>query len=139
MNATAGFSLDPRLAADTHPVADLGLSRLLLMDDARYGWLILVPRRAGLRELTDLPRADQHRLLDEIGIARSALAALGPYDKLNLGALGNIVEQLHVHVIARRRDDAAWPGPVWGHGARLAHAPDALADRLQRLRGALPP
>lgn len=139
MNATAGFSLDPRLAADTHPVADLGLSRLLLMDDARYGWLILVPRRAGLRELADLPRADQHRLLDEIGIARSALAALGPYDKLNLGALGNIVEQLHVHVIARRRDDAAWPGPVWGHGARLAHAPDALADRLQRLRGALPP
>lgn len=139
MNATAGFSLDPRLAADTHPVADLGLSRLLLMDDARYGWLILVPRRAGLRELADLPRADQHRLLDEIGIARSALDALGPYDKLNLGALGNIVEQLHVHVIARRRDDAAWPGPVWGHGARLAHAPDALADRLQRLRGALPP
>lgn len=139
MNAVAEFSLDARLAADTHAVAELALSRLLLMDDARYGWLILVPRRAGLRELADLPRADQHRLLDEIEIARHALGALGRYDKLNLGALGNIVEQLHVHVIARRRDDAAWPGPVWGQGARLAHAPDALADRLRRLRGALPP
>lgn len=139
MNPAAAFSLDARLAADTHPVAELSLSRLLLMDDARYGWLILVPRRAGLRELADLPRADQHRLLDEIEIARHALAALGPYDKLNLGALGNIVEQLHVHVIARRRDDAAWPGPVWGHGTRVAHAPEALADRLRRLRAALPP
>jgi len=139
MNAADGFSLDARLAADTHAVAELPLSRLLLMDDARYGWLILVPRRAGLRELSDLPRADQHRLLEEIELARSALGALGAYDKLNLGALGNIVEQLHVHVIARRRDDAAWPGPVWGHGTRVAHAPDALADRLRRLRGALPP
>lgn len=139
MNAAADFALDPRLAADTHPVAELALSRLLLMDDARYGWLILVPRRAGLRELADLPRADQHRLLEEIEIARGALAALGPYDKLNLGALGNIVEQLHVHVIARRRDDAAWPGPVWGHGARVAHDAAALAERLRRLRGALPP
>jgi diadenosine tetraphosphate (Ap4A) HIT family hydrolase len=135
----ADFSLDPRLAADTHAVADLPLSRLLLMDDARYGWLILVPRRAGLRELSDLPRAEQHRLLEEIQIARMALGALGPYDKLNLGALGNIVEQLHVHVIARRRDDAAWPGPVWGHGARVALDPESLAERLRRLRGALPP
>ncbi|HUD43607.1 MAG TPA: HIT family protein [Dokdonella sp.] len=139
MNAAADFALDPRLAADTQPVADLPLSRLLLMDDARYGWLVLVPRRAGLRELADLSRADQHRLLDEIEIARTALAALGPYDKLNLGALGNVVEQLHVHVIARHRDDAAWPGPVWGHSPRLAHAAGALAERLQRLRGALPP
>jgi diadenosine tetraphosphate (Ap4A) HIT family hydrolase len=140
MNAgTTDFALDARLAADTHHVADLALSRLLLMDDARYGWLILVPRRPGLRELTDLPRADQHRLLDEIETARGALATLGAYDKLNIGALGNIVEQLHVHVIARRRNDAAWPGPVWGHGTRIAYTPQTLEDRLRRLRGALPP
>lgn len=137
--ATPSFTLDPRLAGDTHRIADLALSRLLLMDDARYGWLILVPRRPGLRELGDLPRADQHQLLDEIETARTALAALGAYDKLNLGALGNIVEQLHVHVIARRRGDDAWPDPVWGHGTRRAHAPAALEDRLRRLRGALPP
>lgn len=134
---TSSFALDPRLQADTHTVAELPLSRLLLMDDWRYGWLILVPRQADVRELTELARADQHQLLDEIALAARALAALGPFDKLNVGALGNLVEQLHVHVIARRRDDPAWPGPVWGHSARVGHDADALASRLQQLRDAL--
>lgn len=116
----AGFALDPRLAADTRPVAALPLCDVRLMNDARYPWLILVPRRASLVEITDLHEDEQAVLWQEVNRAAAALRAVAPCDKLNLGALGNIVRQLHVHVVARVEGDAAWPRPVWGHGQAAA-------------------
>jgi diadenosine tetraphosphate (Ap4A) HIT family hydrolase len=129
------FALDPRLAADTAVVADWDLSRVLLMDDARFPWLVLVPRRPGLAELDELVADDQVRLLGEINRAMALLRGVAACDKLNVGALGNIVRQFHVHVVARREGDAAWPGPVWGSGAAMryeAMARDALIARLRR-------
>ena len=131
------FSLDPRLAADSCAIATLPLCEVRLMHDARYPWLILVPRQAGLVEISDLAAAEQTRLWQEVNQAAAALRAVAPCHKLNLGALGNIVRQLHVHVIARRIGDAAWPGPVWGHGAALAYADAELAARRDALRQAL--
>jgi diadenosine tetraphosphate (Ap4A) HIT family hydrolase len=135
--ADTAFTLDARLVADTHAVGDLEFSRVLLMNDARFPWLILVPRRAGLRELIELPRADQHLLLDEIDRCAHTLHALEKPDKLNVAALGNVVAQLHVHVIARFANDAAWPRPVWGCGERAPYSVDALRVRLTALRSAL--
>ena len=131
------FSLDPRLAADTLPVADLPLSAVLLARDANYPWLIMVPRRAGLVEIVDLRDAERATLMREIADVSEALRAAVRCDKLNVAALGNSVPQLHVHVIARRHDDAAWPGPIWGaaparvYGEGEAEALAAsLAERL---------
>lgn len=108
----AEFALDPRLEADSIPVAELPLSAVRLMRDANFPWLLLVPRRAGTVEIIDLSEADRARLMDEIALASTALRSEVPCDKLNVAALGNMVAQLHVHVIARRRDDPAWPNPV---------------------------
>lgn len=138
------FVLDPRLAADTIAVADGPLSQLRLMDDARFPWLVLVPRVAGASEWIDLDGASQRLLLAEVNLAGRLLrASSSPTpEKINIGALGNIVRQLHVHVVGRREGDAAWPGPVWGAGARepfVASARDALVsslrDHLARLPG----
>ena len=137
MLAEPDFILDPRLAADTHLVGDLDLSRVLLMDDARFPWLILVPRRANLRELIDLDIAAQQLLLAEIDRCARILRTLEKPDKLNIAALGNVVAQLHVHVIARRASDAAWPRPVWGFGEREPYTTDALSQRLAAMRRAL--
>ncbi|KRE87469.1 diadenosine tetraphosphate hydrolase [Rhodanobacter sp. Soil772] len=131
----AGFALDPRLAADTRPVASLPLCDVLLMNDARYPWLILVPRRAGLVEIADLRDDEQAALWQEVNRAAAALRAVAPCDKLNLGALGNIVRQLHVHVVARVEGDPAWPGPVWGNGQAVARGDNearVLTAALQR-------
>lgn len=125
----AGFELDPCLAKDTALVADWQLCRVLLMDDAQFPWLVLVPRRTDLVELFDLDAAERSRLMHETQRAMHALRNVAACDKLNVGALGNIVRQLHVHVVARRRDDAAWPGPVWGHGPAHRYLPEAR-DRL---------
>jgi diadenosine tetraphosphate (Ap4A) HIT family hydrolase len=133
----AGFTLDPRLAADTRPVASLPLCELLLMNDARYPWLILVPRRRGAVEITDLDDGEQAALWQEVNRATAALRAVAPCDKLNLGALGNIVRQLHVHLIARREGDAAWPGPVWGHGRAAAYEAARMEALATALRQAL--
>lgn len=130
------FELDPRLAADTVYVADWALCRVLLMDDAQFPWLVLVPRRAGLAELDDLDADDRTRLLQEIQRAMQTLRDTVEYDKLNIGALGNIVRQLHVHVVARRRNDAAWPGPVWGHGRAVPYAEGARDQLVTALRRA---
>jgi diadenosine tetraphosphate (Ap4A) HIT family hydrolase len=130
---TAPFELHPQLLADTHHVRDLDLSRVLLMDDARYAWLILVPRRAGMRDWIDLLPAEQHRLLDEVALCSQALRAIARPDKLNVAALGNMVPQLHVHVVARHAGDAAWPKPVWGIGERAPYSVDALAARRTEL------
>lgn len=133
----AGFVLDPRLAADAAPVAELALCRVLLMDDARWPWLILVPRRAGARELVDLSPADQQALSGEIARASRALQTLFSPDKLNVAALGNVVEQLHVHVVARFRDDPAWPAPVWGFQPGERRAVGQRETRIAELRQAL--
>ena len=135
--ADTAFVLDSRLAADTHAVGDLPLSRVLLMNDARFPWLILVPRRPGLRELIELGRGDQQTLLDEINRCAHVLHALERPAKLNVAALGNVVAQFHLHVIARFTADAAWPRPVWGIGSAEPYTHDALQARLTSLRAAL--
>lgn len=128
------FDLHPRLESDTVPVCDLPLSAVRLMDDARYAWLVLVPRRAGLTEIIDLDAAGRATLMEEIALASRALWAEVPCDKLNVAALGNQVAQLHIHVIARRIDDAAWPGPVWGTGSIAPYDPAVRDDLAARLR-----
>ncbi|MCB1474173.1 MAG: HIT domain-containing protein [Rhodobiaceae bacterium] len=119
------FALDPRLAADTLPVAELGLCSLRLMNDAGYPWLILVPRRAGLADLIDLEPADRATLAAEVDAVSCALKAHTGCHKLNVAALGNVVRQLHVHVIARFETDPAWPAPVWGKAPAKPYAPRA--------------
>ncbi|HET7300502.1 MAG TPA: HIT domain-containing protein [Oleiagrimonas sp.] len=131
------FSLDPHLAADTVVLTDLPLCRLCLMNDSRFPWLILVPRRKGATEIDLLEPVDREMLWHEVDQAMGALRATAVLDKLNVGALGNIVRQLHVHVVARRETDVAWPGPVWGAGKPQAYAPQQLTDIRDRLRVAL--
>jgi diadenosine tetraphosphate (Ap4A) HIT family hydrolase len=127
------FQLDPRLEQDTHPVTDFSLCRVLLMNDARYPWLILVPARDGVAELHDLEAADQALLNGEIIRVSRAMTKLFAPEKINVGALGNIVRQLHVHIVARRTDDPAWPGPVWGHSEATPYTSEQLADIQSRL------
>jgi diadenosine tetraphosphate (Ap4A) HIT family hydrolase len=130
------WSLHPQLERDTAPVGDLALSRLLLMNDANYPWVILVPRRPGAVELVDLDEPDRTRLLAEIVQVSDALKNLTACDKLNVAAIGNVVPQLHVHVVARRKDDAAWPRPVWGAVPARPYAAVALQSFVVTLRGA---
>jgi len=132
------FALDPRLDADTMPVAELALSALRLARDARFPWLILVPRRAGIAEVIDLADGDRAVLFEEIVTVSRALRDATGCDKLNVAALGNQVRQLHVHVIARFETDAAWPGPVWGSGAPVAYEAAARDRLVARLRESLP-
>lgn len=136
MSPMAEFSLDPRLVAASEPLASLTLSEARLQNDGRFAWIVLVPRKPGVREIEHLAAKDRAVLMDEIiaaGVAARALgAALGrPVEKLNIGALGNIVEQLHIHVVGRRADDAAWPGPVWGSGAAVLYD-DATLELARR-------
>jgi diadenosine tetraphosphate (Ap4A) HIT family hydrolase len=137
MNARAAFDPDPRLAADSIFLVDWPLSQLRLVDDTRFAWLVLVPRLDGAVEWIDLDAGQQQLLLEEVNRAGALLRALGPCHKLNIGALGNVVRQLHVHVVARNEGDAAWPGPVWGSGAMQRFAPDALVPRLDIVREAM--
>lgn len=131
------FVLDARLHADTRHVVSLALCHVLLMNDARFPWLVLVPRRAGMVEICDLSAAEQAALWQETNHAAQALRAIAPFGKLNLGALGNIVRQLHVHVVGRREGDAAWPGPVWGSGRAEPYDDDSLGRLMLQLRGEL--
>ncbi|MBS0193410.1 MAG: HIT domain-containing protein [Proteobacteria bacterium] len=128
------FDLHPRLAADTAAVATLDLCELRLMDDARYPWLILVPRRAGARGLLDLVEADRALLLVEISRCAQMLQDLHTPTRINIALLGNQVSQLHAHVIARFEGDAAWPRPVWGVGTAEPYLPDARAARVAAYR-----
>lgn len=131
------WHLDPRLADDTAPVIDLPLCEVRLMDDANHPWLVLVPKVADAVEIIDLDPAQRTRLSAEIDLAARALKALFKPDKLNVAALGNQVPQLHVHVIARFRDDIAWPRPVWGAAHARPYAPEELVQRVNALRAAL--
>jgi len=131
--------LDPGLAADTTTVGELSLSRLLLSRDGNYPWLILVPRRHGAREIVDLDARDRDALMTEIALASEALKAVTGCHKLNVAAIGNVIAQLHVHVVARRHDDPAWPKPVWGAAPARAWAPAAREQLITALAARLAP
>jgi diadenosine tetraphosphate (Ap4A) HIT family hydrolase len=125
------FILSPAFIATSVPLTSLGLSDARLQSDARWPWIVLIPRLSGAREIDDLSPADRARLMEEIVTAGRAVRAMGealgrPVVKLNLGLLGNITPQLHAHVVGRRPDDAAWPGPVWGFGEAVAYEAGAL-------------
>ena len=137
MSRTPRFALHPQLADDTAPVIELPLCEVRLMDDANHPWLVLVPRVADMVEIIDLDTAQRTQLTAEIAAASRALKALFKPLKLNVAALGNLVPQLHVHVIARYTDDIAWPRPVWGMAAARPYSPEALIERINALRGAL--
>jgi len=132
-----GFTLDPQLAKDTAPVGDLPLTRVLLANDANYPWLILVPRLPRLVDLIDLEENAQVQLMAEIAAAARVLKEITACDKLNVAALGNQVAQLHVHVIARRHSDAAWPRPVWGAAQPSIYDPAARESLIAALRRGL--
>lgn len=135
--APPGWHLHPQLADDTHPLAHWPLCEVRLMDDANHPWLILVPRIEDAVDITDLDAVQQAELMCEIDRAGRALKAAVKPHKLNVAALGNVVPQLHVHVIARYRDDIAWPRPVWGTATAQPYSPEGLVERVEVLRAAL--
>ena len=110
------FTLHPQLEKDTLPVGDLALCRVLLMNNQQFPWLILAPRRDNIRELFELSKTDYQTCVDEMRFVLEQFAALTNADKMNMAALGNMVPQLHIHIIARYKTDAAWPNPVWNSG-----------------------
>ena len=131
------WHLHPQLADDTTPVIELPLCEVRLMDDANHPWLVLVPRVADAVELIDLDAAQRTQLTAEIDQASRALKALFKPHKLNIAALGNLVPQLHVHVIGRFEHDPAWPAPVWGRVAARPYPPEDLVERITLLGDAL--
>lgn len=131
------FVLDPRLAGDTLPLGRLPLSWVLLMNDQQFPWLILVPELDGVSELFELDSTSQHQLMREISAVAALLARLTQPTKINVAALGNIVRQLHVHIVARAEGDAAWPGPVWGKLPPLPYADEDATRWRTRLSAAL--
>ncbi len=133
----AGFELDRRLDADSRPFLWLGLCELRIMDDSRWPWLVLVPQRPGVEEVHELTPLDQAMLTFETNMAAEALKRATNCLKINTGALGNIVRQLHVHVVARFENDPNWPGPVWGAGPRTPWRAEEFHRFADRLRQAL--
>jgi diadenosine tetraphosphate (Ap4A) HIT family hydrolase len=129
MNSAAVWSLDPQLQRDTKAIGDLTLTRVLVMNDATYPWLVMVPRHAGAVEIIDLDDRQQVQLMDEIAVLSRVLKDITPCDKLNIATIGNVVSQLHVHIVARRRGDGAWPRPVWGVAPLRPYPPGEL-DRF---------
>ena len=137
-----GFILDPAFAPGSVSLGGLGLCEVRLQADARWPWLILIPRREGLREVEDLDQASRALRMEEAVAAGNAVRAVGAavglaVEKLNLGALGNVTPQLHLHVVGRRSGDAAWPGPVWGVGEAVAYEAETLAAAVAAAKGAL--
>lgn len=130
----SGFEPDPRLARDSVFVADGPLSQVRLMNDRRYPWLVLVPRVENVSEWLDLDGGQQRLLLAEINQAGALIRAVPGVQKLNIGALGNIVRQLHVHLVGRHEGDAAWPGPVWGQGTAEPYSAETLIEQLDTWR-----
>jgi diadenosine tetraphosphate (Ap4A) HIT family hydrolase len=132
-----GFSLDARLEGDSEPVMWLGLCELRVMNDRRWPWLILVPQRPGAEEIHDMTPLDQAMLTFEVNMVAQALKTVTGCTKINTAALGNIVRQLHVHVVARSEGDPGWPGPVWGYGMREPYKGLALRQFAERIKAAL--
>jgi len=133
----SNFDLHPKLEADTKQVLDLPLCRVLLMNDSRYPWLILVPRRPDIREIHGLDAADRFQLMEEVAGCSAALEREVDAYKMNVAALGNMVPQLHIHVIARFENDPAWAGPVWGVGNAEPYSEEAFAETAARFRAAV--
>lgn len=131
------FTLHERLKNDTFEVMDLALCRVLLMNDSSFPWLILVPMRTGVTEVHGLTREDRAVLIEETAAASRAISSVFSPDKINIGALGNLVPQLHVHVVGRTREDRAWPGPVWGSGQGAPYVKEELEKTLSAIRQAL--
>lgn len=131
------FQIDSRLASDTLEVASLTLCQVLLLNDQRYDWLVLVPRRESVTEVLDLSPPDQAQLWREVTLVAGVLREAKPDCKLNIGALGNIVRQLHLHILLRREGDPAWPGPVWGHSPREPYSEEAGQAAVARWRAQL--
>lgn len=134
---TPAFALHPQLERDTTPLGDLPLSRVLIINDANYPWLLLVPRRAGAVEVIDLDEVERSQLMSEIALASRALKDVTECDKLNVAALGNAVPQLHVHIIARRKTDKAWPKPVWGAVPPISHDAKELDRFMEAMKNKL--
>jgi diadenosine tetraphosphate (Ap4A) HIT family hydrolase len=134
---TQEISLDPRLSIDTARIGRLALCEVRLQDDARFPWLVLVPQREGMSELFELAVADRAAAMEEIAQCAAALRAVTQCLKINVGALGNIVRQLHIHIVARNEGDAAWPGPVWGAGTRVPYSEMQKSELIERMRSAL--
>ncbi len=130
----SAWSLHSTLEKDTISIGDLPLSRVLVIKDANYPWLLLVPRRADVIEIIDLNEVEQAQLMTEINRVARVLKEVTKPDKMNIAALGNVVPQLHVHIIARRTSDAAWPRPVWGVVPPLAHDPQEVEAFIAALR-----
>jgi diadenosine tetraphosphate (Ap4A) HIT family hydrolase len=130
----AAWSLHPQLERDTVNIGDLPLCRVLVIQDANYPWLLLVPRRPDVVEVIDLDEVEQAQLMTETTRVARVLREITKCDKLNIAALGNVVPQLHVHVIARRKTDAAWPRPVWGTAPPADHDPEELKAFIGALR-----
>jgi diadenosine tetraphosphate (Ap4A) HIT family hydrolase len=137
MQAASDHELDARLRADTLFVLDLPLSRLLLMNDRRWPWTILVPRRPGIVELFDFAEADRLALDREACRVAQALKSLAGAEKMNIATLGNVVRQFHLHIVARSSGDANWPAPVWGFGTRQAYSPSEAEATVARLQESL--
>lgn len=134
MSREAEFELDPRLAQGSASVADWPLCHVRLKDDRRFPWLLLMPRRRGLVELTDLAIDDYRLLCEEIRLATTLVSHVTRPDKMNVAAIGNVVEQLHVHVVGRYRHDPLWPDPIWGKGEPQAYRPAELSAMVERYR-----
>lgn len=131
------FTLHSQLENDTIVIGDFQLSKVLLMNDARYPWLILVPKRQNLTEIHQLSSADQQQLIAESSFVSEQMMRLFKADKMNVAALGNMVPQLHLHHVARFKDDACWPKPIWGVGEATAYSETELEDILKQIRQAL--
>ncbi len=136
---SAVFKADPAFESGSVIVCDWSLCQVRLQDDARFPWLILIPRRAGLHEIEDLTAAERAALMEEVVRAGDMVRSLGqaagrPVQKLNVAALGNVTAQLHVHVIGRRHDDGQWPDPVWGRGAAVPYGANGLQAAVSRIR-----
>ncbi|MGY4305557.1 diadenosine tetraphosphate (Ap4A) HIT family hydrolase [Bradyrhizobium sp. USDA 4369] len=130
----SAWSLHPQLAKDTIDIGDLPLSRALVIKDANYPWLLLVPRREGAVEIIDLDEVAQAQLMTEITRVSRAVKEITKCDKLNVAALGNMVPQLHIHIIARRTSDVAWPRPVWGVAPPLPHDAQEVQQFISAVR-----
>jgi diadenosine tetraphosphate (Ap4A) HIT family hydrolase len=133
-SSTPSWTLHPQLASDTVNLGDLPLCQVLVIQDANYPWLLLVPRRPDIVEVLDLDEVEQAQLMTETTRVARALHEITKCDKLNIAALGNVVPQLHVHVIARRKTDAAWPRPVWGVVPPVNHDPEELKQFISAMR-----
>lgn len=138
----AAFAIDPAFLTGSEPVASMTLCEVRLQNDARWPWLILIPRRAGAREIDHLAPADRVQLYEEITLASAAVRAMGAaigraVETLNVAKIGNLTPQLHLHVTGRRPDDPLWPAPPWGREGALAYAPDRLQTAIEAARIAL--